>query len=252
MRRITIVLFLILGLFLSAKSQADEILSLRGKEQSLHLYGTRGGRPVIVSSGDAGWMGLSPHVSETLAGQGYFVVGLDSKSYLESFTEKSSHLGAPDVAKDFSTLVDYASRGSSEKPLLLGVSEGAGLSILAATDPTLKAKISGILVFGLPDQNELAWHSRDFVIWFTKKIPNEPTFSAKEIISQVSPVPLAAIHSQHDEFMSVEAEQQMFASAGEPKKLWVLDSKDHSFKDKRPELDRMMVEALSWLAQAKP
>ena len=44
------------------------------------------GAPVIVSSGDGGWIHLGPHVAEILAARGYFVVGFDVKAYLESFT----------------------------------------------------------------------------------------------------------------------------------------------------------------------
>ena len=36
------------------------------------VYGTRGGAPVIVSSGDGGWVHLAPHVAEVLAAKGYF------------------------------------------------------------------------------------------------------------------------------------------------------------------------------------
>ena len=59
---------------------------VRGQSQSLRLYGTRGKPPVIVSSGDGGWIHLGPHVAEVLAARGFFVVGFDVKAYLESFT----------------------------------------------------------------------------------------------------------------------------------------------------------------------
>ena len=51
-----------------------------------YTYGARGGSPVIVSSGDGGWIHLGPHVAEMLAAQGFFVVGFDVKGYLDSFT----------------------------------------------------------------------------------------------------------------------------------------------------------------------
>ena len=43
-----------------AGAQTRESLAIRGHEQSLRVYGTRGGPPVIVSSGDGGWMHLGP------------------------------------------------------------------------------------------------------------------------------------------------------------------------------------------------
>src|SRR6187402_3262991 len=108
-----------------------DTISLRGHSQTLHLYGQRGAPPVIVSSGDGGWIHLGPHVAEMLAAKGFFVVGFDVKAYLESFTSASSSLRTEDEPADYQALVDYAVRGSSRKPILIGVSEGAGLSVLA-------------------------------------------------------------------------------------------------------------------------
>jgi hypothetical protein len=47
--------------------ETRETIDLRGRDQVLHLYGARGGTPVIVSSGDGGWIHLGPHVAEVLS-----------------------------------------------------------------------------------------------------------------------------------------------------------------------------------------
>ena len=73
----------------------------------------------------------------------------------------------------------------------------------------------------------------------------------KEIIAGVSPVPLAEIHSSHDEFLSLGEARRMFALAGEPKKMWVIEAANHRFSNNRPELDRRLVEALEWIPRAK-
>jgi hypothetical protein len=39
----------------------------------------------------------------------------------------------------------------------VGVPGGAGLSVLAATEPDTKRLIAGALGLGLPDVNDLAW-----------------------------------------------------------------------------------------------
>ena len=144
-----------------AHAQARERLLVRGHAQSLRLYGTRGGPPVIVSSGDGGWMHLGPHVAETLAARGFFVVGFDVKAYLESFTSGNVTLSPADEPGDYKVLADYAARGATQKPILIGASEGAGLSVLAATDPQTKRSIAGVIGLGLPDLNELGWRWTD-------------------------------------------------------------------------------------------
>jgi alpha-beta hydrolase superfamily lysophospholipase len=224
-----------------------ETFSLRGVPQALHLYGPPAGKVAIVTSGDGGWVHLGPDVAEFLAAQGYRVVGFDAKAYLSSFTSKSGPLHAEDVPRDYEALVDYAAKGAPGRPLLVGVSEGAGLSVLAATAPELQPRIEGVVALGLPDRNELGWRWRDSVIYITKKVPDEPTFSAREAVGRVSPVPLAAIHSTHDEFVDLPAIRDILAQAREPKRLWVIDAADHRFSDNRPELQGRLKEAIAWI-----
>ena len=63
-----------------------DLVTLRGHLQSVHLYGVTHARPVIVSSGDGGWIHVGPHVAQLLAAHGYFVVGFDVRAYLSGFT----------------------------------------------------------------------------------------------------------------------------------------------------------------------
>ena len=51
----------------AVNAQTTETIALRGRSQSVRLFGARGGTPVIVSSGDGGWMHLAPHVADVLA-----------------------------------------------------------------------------------------------------------------------------------------------------------------------------------------
>jgi dienelactone hydrolase len=238
------------GEAVAAPSFVNQSFSLRGCPQTLHLYGKRGGPVAIVTSGDGGWVHLGPDVAEYLAGEGYFVVGFDAKAYLSSFTSRSGPLRPEEVPPDYAALVEYAARGGSGRPLLVGVSEGAGLSVLAATTPELQARISGVVALGLPDLNELAWRWRDSIIYVTKKTPNEPTFSARERIHGVAPVPLAALHATHDEFVPVPEITGILAEAREPKRLWLIEAADHRFSDSRDELWLKLREAIAWTLAA--
>ena len=249
MRTAMFVTLLTLAAAGAADGQATEGLNLRGHQQLLRLYGTRGGQPVIVSSGDGGWIHLGPHVAEVLAGRGFFVVGFDVKAYLSSFTTGQSTLRRDDEPGDYKVLADFAARGSRLRPVLIGVSEGAGLSVLAATDPVTRSAISGVVGLGLPDINELGWRWRDALIYVTHGSPNESTFSAASIASRVAPAPLAAIHSTKDEFVAVSEVQRVMAAAREPKKLWLVPAADHRFSNNLAEFDARLGDALAWVAQ---
>jgi len=231
----------------AAPRDTQETLSIRGRPQVLHLYGARGERSFLVSSGDGGWMHLGPHVAEVLAASGNFVVGFDAKAYLESFTGRDP-LGPEDVAADYRALVDFAARGSGMKPMLIGVSEGAGLSVLAAADLTLKPAVAGVIAVGLPDRNELAWRWQDSIIYLTHGVPHEPAFSTAAIVERVAPVPLAAIHSTHDEFVPAQEVRRILDHACEPKRLWMVDAANHRFSDKLTDFDERLREAIDWIA----
>jgi len=234
----------------AAPAPRAESFTIRGHAQVLHVYGERGEPAAIVSSGDGGWVHLGPAVAEFLASEGYFVVGFDARAYLSSFTTSTATLTVEDVPRDYAPLVDYAAQGAAGRPLLVGVSEGAGLSLLAATAPGIQARVEGVIALGLPEKNELGWRWRDSIIYVTKKVPNEPTFDASQVAGRVAPVPLAAIHSTNDEFVPVPEVEEILANAREPKRLWVVESKNHRFSDNQPELHRTLKEAISWTLSA--
>src|SRR5689334_24031483 len=82
-----------------ASTQARHQLMIRGHLQQLQLYGPDDGAPVVVASGDGGWIHLGPHVAELLAMRGFFVVGFDVKAYLASFTTDVTTLRAAEDRK---------------------------------------------------------------------------------------------------------------------------------------------------------
>ena len=257
MVRVSAFVLILASLALACPEQRNsapvlDSIAIRGHPQSLHDYGVRGMTPVIVSSGVGGWVHLGPHIAEFLSAKGYFVVGFDAKTYLESFTTAKSALRPQDEPGDYRLLVNYAARSSPEKPILIGVSEGAGLSVLAATDPQTKPLISGVIGVGLPDMNELGWRLKDSIIYLTHAVPNEPLFSVASIIDKVSPVPLAAIHSTQDEFVPLTVVQKLIQSAGSPKKLWIVTAADHRFTGNTGEFDERLLEAIQWVKQNQP
>ncbi len=227
--------------------QTAQPFALRGATLTLRLYGPASGDPVVVSSGDGGWIHLAPHAAEVLASNGYFVVGFDSKQYLEAFTTGSKTLEAKDEPGDFAAVCAFASRTTRKKAILVGVSEGAGLSVLAASDPRTREKIRGVVGLGLPDINELGWRWRDAIIYITKGVPHEPTFKAADFVEKVAPLPLAAIHSTNDEFVPLDQIQRLMDRAREPKRLWVVKAANHRFSGNEKEFDARLLEAMNWI-----
>lgn len=250
MRCATILLSAVLSLAAGPAAPDTETLVLRGKPQVLRVYGTRGGPSVVVASGDGGWVHLGPFVAEFLARRGYFVAGLDSRAYLASFTRGESALSATDVASDFGAVADFASGGTT-RPVLVGISEGAALEVLATAGGPTRSKVAGLIGLGMPDEAELGWRLRDAIIYITKGEPREPRFSTAAVIGRVAPLPVVAIHSTKDEYVPVDEVRRVMASAGDPKQLWLIDAENHRFSGKERELEHKLLDAMAWV-QSRP
>ena len=233
-------------------------VSIRGQSQTLHVYdrAAGGGGPAppaaLVLSGDLGWNGFSVKVAEALAADGFRVVGFNVRAYLASFTARDSKLTATDVPGDVAVALDLLAPDAKKKVVLLGISEGAGLAALAASDALLKDRVLGVVGFGLPDENELGWKWSDMMMYLTKKPPKEPSFRVATVAARLAPVPLASIFSTHDEYTPLAEEKGLLDLVGGPKRLWLVDSANHRFSDNEAGALAAMREALLWLAAPSP
>jgi alpha-beta hydrolase superfamily lysophospholipase len=245
----TLAALALLTLSFLGHASTIQTVTIHGKPDTLHLYGTRGGPTAIVSSGDGGWIHLAPHVAELLAARGWFVIGFDTRAYLSSASDANHVLALADIPLDYKTLVSLAGAPAT-KPLLIGISEGAGLSAAAAVDPAMKRDIGGVIAIGLGDSNELAWHVRDAIIYVTKGIPREPLFHATDVLGQVAPIPVAMLRSTGDEFVKPEESERLMRAARDPKALWTIAAGDHRFSNNLKEFDAHLVDAIGWIESA--
>jgi fermentation-respiration switch protein FrsA (DUF1100 family) len=220
---------------------------LRDRVQHVRLCGDPRGTPAIVASGDGGWIHLAPHVAGVLASRRYFVLGFDSKAYLESFTRPQRALTVDDVASDFGTLISLIAP-DHRKVLLAGVSEGAALAVVAAARDDIKLRVAGVVTMGLGELNELAWRWSDALIYLTKGVPNEPTFRTSSYIAKVAPAPIALLQSTRDEYVARDEAERLAQLARDPKRVWTIDASDHAFSGNRADLDARLADAAAWIA----
>ena len=249
-----------IGLFLGLVTLASSAFAagtdsldvqVRGRTLSLAVYRAAGAPrgTIIMGSGDVGWVGLAVSMAQQLNASGYTVAGVNVRQYLSAFSDGKSHLTTADVPRDYRVIADRLRDAHllAAPVILSGVSEGAALSALAASDPSNHDWIDGVIAMGLPEVAELAWHWSDVGAWILKKDANEPSFHAHEIIAGVSPVPLVLIQSTRDEYVPEADYRRLFDTAREPKKLMLIDASNHRFTDKPRELRAAYTSALEWI-----
>jgi type IV secretory pathway VirJ component len=231
-------------------------VAVRGRTLTVEIYPPHGSPrgTVVMGSGDVGWVGLAASMADDLSAQGFLVVGINVRQYLASFTSGQSHLQPADVPGDYRLIIDTLkqSRHVGAPIIMSGVSEGAALAVLAASDKANHGWIDGVITMGLPPTAELAWRWTDAGAWITKRDANEPSFAPKDVIATVSPIPLHMIQSTKDEYVPKAAWEQLLATARPPKKQVLIDASNHRFTDKRAELGAAYAAALDWIAQVGP
>jgi type IV secretory pathway VirJ component len=227
-------------------------LVLGDRPQTVHIYKTQGPPQAVVllSSGDLGWMGFVVDVAEFLQAHNVAVLGLNTRAYLSSFTGKGKALDPADIPGHYESLSREARRifAVSDAPVLVGISEGAGLSVVAAAGENRETLYRGVIGLGLPASIELGWNAwKDWTIWITKGEPNEPHLTITPHMSRVSPLPMIFIQSKRDEFIPPQETDGLFIAAREPKRMYTIDAKNHRFSDKQPELRSSLLDALQWI-----
>jgi dienelactone hydrolase len=227
---------------------------VRGHVLDMYYFpGNGGNRPVrpavLFVPGDGGWHGLAVTIAQTMASWGYDVYALDTKRYLESFSSNTP-LTDTSVMADFLQIAGWMTNGRHQSVSLVGWSEGAGLSVLAASADTNKKTFNGVVTLGLPADGVLAWHWTDSITNLTGRLPNEPKFHSADYIGRVSPLPLWMIESTHDEYVSVDTSRALFNAAQQPKRFSLIDARNHRFDGKQDELFKTLREGLAWIAAA--
>lgn len=228
---------------------------VRGQQQEIYYLPAQGGgahRKVLYAPGDGGWRGFGVTIAEQMAAAGFDVYGLDTRTYLESFTTSAGALKPADIAGDYRQIANWIRQGSKERILLAGWSEGAGLGLAAAADASNREIFDGLVAIGMTELNILGWRWSDFTAEITKKVPNEPTFRSLDYTGQVAPLALFMIASTGDEYVAQDATRRLFAAAHEPKRLAILKGDDHKFGGNTGEFFQTLREALNWIGQKRP
>lgn len=251
--RITWLLLLAAGALWGADGPAlaagRNRLDLRGQPQDVYYYRpaqTAGKGAVLFLPGDGGWRGFAVDMAESLARAGFDVYGWDVKQYLSGFTRGKQTLREREMGEDVARLA--ASLRTRGRITLVGWSQGAAMAVLAAGTPENQRTFSGAVLLGLPEAGVLGWRLADNLSYLTKGEPNEPKFATAPYLRRVAPLRLGMIHSSQDEYVTAETARKLFGLAAEPKRLDVVEARDHRYSGGRADFFRVLEEQVRWAA----
>jgi pimeloyl-ACP methyl ester carboxylesterase len=236
---------------------ADRTVQLNGHALRLHFANPQppGPRPLLVyATGDGGWHRKDLAAYKQLVSFGYPIVGFDARDYV-------THLGTREtttpggLAADYERIISEAKAALTLPPdypvILVGVSRGAGLAVVAAGQRTLRPAISGVVAVALTREEE-------YVKWFRRlrrrgrraapPPDNEPEMvMVYDYLPRLALMPVAVIQSTRDNYLPADQARTLFGADTPYRWLQPVQARNHSFGGARPQLYEAMRRALQWV-----
>jgi type IV secretory pathway VirJ component len=210
---------------------------------------------VLFITGDGGWRGKDLDAFNHLIGWGYPVVGLSAPEYLRPLGQ--GQLPPQVLADDIATIIAGGDQGlhlpASIPVLLVGVSRGADLVVVAAAQRSLRAPVQGVLAVALTKEEEYVRRGRRRAVapaaTATTETDGEASTMARPYVAlRRVAAPVSLIQSTNDQYVRAADARQMFGPDTDARQFHAIKSRNHSFSDARGLLYDTMRTSLQWIA----
>jgi fermentation-respiration switch protein FrsA (DUF1100 family) len=208
----------------------------------LHLARPSDGRPTRVLlfhvTGDSGWHGLDPLFFDTMTARGFTLAGASARAFRARLGEAGGSTPAR-LAADYLSLIDAACERlqlpGGTPVILTGLSRGAGLTVVAAAQPELARRVSGVLLMGLTaDEGNV-----------------RPTAAPFGLLDRID-LPLVLLQSTSDRHVPAAEARRLFGPDASHRKLVAIEADSHTFSGHRDELFRQVESAIAWIIRETP
>ncbi|MFN7982752.1 MAG: AcvB/VirJ family lysyl-phosphatidylglycerol hydrolase [Vicinamibacterales bacterium] len=196
---------------------------------------------VLYLTGDAGWRGKDKDVYTRLQQWGYAVAGVSAPDYLKSLPGEAGTTTPSRLAADFAHIIEVA-RDALALPgdlpvVLVGVSRGADLAVVAAGQSSLQQSIGGVVAIGLTREEEYVHRRRRAT----------EALELYQYLPQLGSIPLSVIQSTGDNYVPAREARQLFGADTPVRRLHAIEARNHSFSNARPQLYETLRTSLVWL-----
>jgi hypothetical protein len=231
---------------------ADQSIVLN--DHTLRLHFARGvsgpRRPLLVfATGDGGWHRKDLALYRHLISFGYPTVGFDAHQYVTHLGRDASTTPAR-LAADYERIINAAKVTlglPGEYPVLLvGVSRGAGLSVAAAGQRTLRPLLAGVLAVALTREEEYVKRARRIRVRGPRSAIPEMVMLYDDL-PRLAAMPVAVIQSTRDHYLPAADARVLFGADTPWRWFQPVQARNHSFGGARTQLYQAMERSLIWL-----
>ena len=238
-----------------APVEFDRALLLNGHRLTIHLASpARTGirRLLMYATGDGGWRGKDLDTYRKLISWGYPTVGFSSPDYLNHLADGSETTTPTRLARDFGAIIDFARASlmlSSETPVILvGVSRGAGLAVVAAGQGALRGELAGVVAVALTKEEEHVRRLRRILVNPAQSRERTPVMiETYEYLPRLGAEPVSVIQSTHDSYLPADAARVLFGPDTERRQFHAIEARDHSFGEARATMYDAIHASLIWI-----
>jgi fermentation-respiration switch protein FrsA (DUF1100 family) len=223
---------------------ADARVQLNAHPLTLHLspgWAGHQGELLVYATGDGGWRGKDRDVYRQLQSWGYPIVGFSSSDYIKHLPGDAGTTTPARLASDFAAIIDAARRllevPESRPVILVGVSRGADLAVVAAGQSRLQPELAGVVAMGLTREEEYVHRRRrpDLALELYPYLRN------------LRNVPLSVIQSTRDHYLPAAAARELFGTDTPIRQFHAVEARNHSFAGARQTLYATLRSSLAWL-----
>jgi hypothetical protein len=212
------------------------------------------GRPVLIlySTGDGGWRGLDNALFEQISAWGYPVAGFSSKNYLEDLSYFSDTTTPRRLSRDFDQIIQTAENSlelPSDTPVILvGLSRGAGLSVVAAGQGEFTPRLAGVVAIALTPEEEhvVSRPGRHRKAARSQRVD----IRTYEYLRGLVTMPIAVIQSTNDKYLPAAEARKLFGTDTQTRQLIPIEASNHSFRSGLEELSAAMHSTLDRMVAA--
>jgi hypothetical protein len=209
---------------------------------------------VIFASGDGGLRGGSKDLLVHLGAQHYWVVGFSSPEALKGIDDESK--GEPNyaVARDrFASIISQAKQALSlpdQTPIVIvGMSRGANVVVAAAGDAVLRAGMTGAVAVALTREFDDLTIPDSLIGNPGIETDDQGRLQTYPSLQRLGAMRLAVIQSTNDSYVPSAESRQLLGPDTSTRRLYEIESKNHSFGGGRDALVQALDDAMTWVAQ---